>query len=369
MIDHLNTLQDLCKKERYRVAVALSGGIDSTASAIILKEKGYEVIGLSMYTYDSSLGLPSGIKACFGPLQEENIEYVRYVCKRLGILLHIVDLRKEFRELVIEYFRREYLSGRTPNPCVRCNEKIKFDLLFKRAKEKIEVDLFATGHHARIERKGERYCLRKAYDKRKDQSYFLYRLRQDQLSKIIFPAGGYKKDQLRNIVSSYGIEIRRESQDFISGRSYDVLFKKDEIRKGPILDKDGNIIGRHKGIIYYTVGQRRGIGISSKRPLYVIEIDAKRNSIVVGHKEDTYSKGLIAREVNLICPDISFPAKAKVKIRQQHREADAVLYPIKNGIKVTFEDKQMAVTPGQSAVFYKEDTVLGGGIIESPIRE
>jgi len=368
MIDHLNTLQDLCKRGKYRVAIALSGGVDSTASAIILKEKGYEVIGLSMYTYDSSLGLPSGLKACFGPLQEENIEHVRYICKKIGIPFYVIDLRKEFRDLVIEYFRREYLSGRTPNPCVRCNERIKFDLLFKRAKEQVEVDFFATGHHARIEKKGERCCLRKAYDKKKDQSYFLYRLRQKQLSKIIFPAGEYKKDQLRDIVRSYGIEIRRESQDFIKG-SYDVLFRKDEIKEGPILDKDGNLIGRHKGIIYYTVGQRKGIGISSKRPLYVIEIDPKRNSITVGHKEDTYSKGLIAKEVNFICSNISFPLKAKVKIRQQHKEADAVLYSIKNGIKVMFEDEQMAITPGQSAVFYKEDIVLGGGIIDSPIRE
>ncbi len=365
MTGPLNTLQDLCRKERYKVAVALSGGIDSTASALILKNRGYNVIGISMRIQSLSFHLPTDIKACFGPSEEERIEHTKALCKKLEIPFYLIDLRKEFEETVLQYFRNEYLSGRTPNPCVICNERIKFGSLVKKAEQKgIEFDLFATGHHARIERKEDRYCLKKGKDKNKDQSYFLYRLTQKQLSKTVFPAGDFYKHELKDMIKACGIEIRKESQDFISQGSYDVLFKRDEIRKGRILTKEGKPVGTHRGIIYYTIGQRRGLGISSSQPLYVIKIDAKKNEIIVGYKEDTYSKEMMVKDINLVSIEkISSPLRAKVRIRQQHKEAWATLYPVSDGIKVVFDEPQMAITPGQSAVFYREGVVLGGGII------
>ena len=375
MIGPLNILPNLYNKEGYKnkkIAIALSGGIDSTASAILLKKEGFDVIGLCMQLHDHSWGLPTSLKACFGPLESERIKQTRLICQKLGIPLYVIDLREDFKRYVIGYFKNKYLSGKTPNPCVRCNFRIKFDLLQKRAEENgIQFDLFATGHHARVERKGERYILKKGYDRSKDQSYFLYALKQEQLSRVQFPAGTHKKEELRKIVSSLGlgIENSRESQDFISGRSYSILFDRREIREGPIVDKWGKRLGTHKGIIHYTIGQRKGLGIASSRPLYVIEIDAESNTIVVGSKEDLMSEGLVVEDLNFIAIDsIDSPVRAKVKIRQQHKAAEATLYPIKKRIKVIFDKPQMAVTPGQSAVFYQKDVVLGGGIIESPIK-
>ncbi len=364
-----NTLQDSCKREKYKVAIALSGGIDSTASALILKQRGYSIVGLLMQIQNKSFRLPKDIKACFGPVEEERIERTKLLCKKLEIPFYIIDLRKEFEDIVLQYFRKEYLSGRTPNPCVICNERIKFGFLIQKAEQKgIEFDLFATGHHARVEKKGHRYCLKKGKDKNKDQSYFLYRLNQSQLSRTIFPAGDFYKRELKEMIKTYGIEIREESQDFISHGSYSVLFRKDEVKKGYILNKEGKILGKHKGIIHYTVGQRKGLGISSSRPLYVIKINAQKNEIIVGYKEDTYSKEMKVKDINLVSADrMDSPFRAKVKIRQQHKEACASLYPVSDGIKVIFDEPQMAITPGQSAVFYKEDMVLGGGIIESSV--
>jgi len=351
-------------KGKYKVAVAMSGGVDSTAAAIILKEKGYEVIGLFMKLYDRSF--PS-VRACFGP-DEERIERVERICRILKIPLYVIDLSDKFKKYVIEYFRKEYLSGRTPNPCIRCNSKVKFGFLVEEAKKRLEFEIFSTGHHVRVEKKKGRYLLKKAHDTSKDQSYFLYALSQDQLSFSVFPAGDYLKEDLRKLVASYGIEPIKESQDFISGKSYSILFKKEEMKEGIIVDKGGRVLGRHRGIVNYTIGQRRGLGISSSRPLYVIDIDPEKNRIVVGHKEELFSKGLIAKKVNLVSiPEIRKPIRAMVKIRQQHKEAPATLYPEKDAVKVIFDKPQMAVTPGQSAVFYDGDMVIGGGVIESKI--
>lgn len=352
------------------VAVGMSGGVDSSVAAALLKESGYHVIGLSMEIFDGSVAVKDSNKhACYGPDEKEDIESAASICKKLGMEFHIIDLRKEYRRHVIDYFRRNYLEGNTPNPCVVCNHRVKFGFLLDKAREAgVEFDFFATGHYARTEESGGRFLLKRAADLSKDQSYFLYALTPEQLSRTLFPLGEYTKQQVRVMARSLGLESadRRESQDFISGGDYSPLFREEEIREGDIVDEKGTVLGKHRGIIYYTVGQRRGLGIASGRPLYVTRIDAQNERIVVGRKADLASEGLIARDVNLIALDrVDRPYKVKAKIRQKHREAGATIFPYENNrVKLVFEEPQMAVTPGQSAVFYSGDTVLGGGIIE-----
>ena len=355
------------------VAVGMSGGVDSSVAAALLKENGYDVIGLSMEIFDGSVTVKdSNRHACYGPDEKEDMETAASICKKLGMEFHIIDLRKEYRRYVIDYFRKNYLEGNTPNPCVVCNHRLKFGFLLEKAREAgVEFQFFATGHYARIENSGGRFLLKRATDLSKDQSYFLYALTSEQLSHTLFPLGEYTKREVRAMARSLGLESadRRESQDFISGGDYSPLFREEEVREGEIVDENGTILGKHRGIIYYTVGQRRGLGIASDKPLYVTTIDAQDNRIVVGRKSDLASEGLIARDVNLIALDrIDRPYKVKAKIRLKHREADATIFPHdRDKLRLLFDEPQMAVTPGQSAVFYSGDTVLGGGIIESVV--
>jgi tRNA-specific 2-thiouridylase len=352
------------------VAVGMSGGVDSSVAAALLKESGYEVIGLSMEIFDGSVTVKdSNRHACYGPDEKEDIETAASICEKLGMEFHIIDLRKEYRRYVIDYFRKNYLEGNTPNPCVVCNHRLKFGFLLEKAREAgVEFQFFGTGHYARIEDSGGRFLLKRATDLSKDQSYFLYALTSEQLSHTLFPLGEYTKPEVRAMARSLGLESadRRESQDFISGGDYSPLFREEEVKEGEIVDEHGTILGKHRGIIYYTVGQRRGLGIASEQPLYVTTIDAQDNRIVVGRKSDLASEGLIARDVNLIAVDrIDRPYKVKAKIRLKHKEADATIFPHDRGkLRLLFDEPQMAVTPGQSAVFYSGDTVLGGGIIE-----
>jgi tRNA-specific 2-thiouridylase len=352
------------------VAVGMSGGVDSSVAAALLKENGYDVIGLSMEIFDGSVTVKeSNRHACYGPDEKEDIKTAASICKKLGMEFHVIDLRKEYRRYVIDYFRKNYLEGNTPNPCIVCNHRLKFGFLLEKAREAgVEFQFFATGHYARIEDSGGRFLLKRATDLSKDQSYFLYALTPDQLSHTLFPLGGYTKREVRAMARSLGLESadRRESQDFISGGDYSPLFREEEVKEGEIVDENGTILGKHRGIIYYTVGQRRGLGIASEQPLYVTGIDAQDNRIVVGRKSDLASEGLIARDVNLIALDrIDRPYKVQAKIRLKHREADATIFSHNKGkLRLLFDEPQMAVTPGQSAVFYSGDTVLGGGIIE-----
>lgn len=357
-----------------KVAIALSGGVDSSVAAAMLKEKGFEVVGITMEIFDGSIVVQEAQNhACYGPGEKEDVEAAASICKKLAIPFFVIDLKKEYRDHVIDYFKKEYLAGRTPNPCVVCNKKLKFGFLAEKAKAAgVDFDFFATGHYARAVRSKGRFLLKKAVDLSKDQTYFLYRLTPDQLSSILFPLGAYTKQQVRKIARSLGFETahRPESQDFIAGGDYSTLFNKDEIDEGDIVDDQGNILGRHRGIIYYTVGQRRGLGIASHRRLYVMKIDTANNRVVVGGRESIFSEGLIATDLNFIAVErLRRPYKVKAKIRFRHQEADATVSPLNNDkMKILFSQPQMSVAPGQSAVLYLEDSVFGGGVIEQAIQ-
>jgi tRNA-specific 2-thiouridylase len=353
-----------------RVAVGLSGGVDSSVAAALVKEMGYEVLGLTMEIYDPAVTLhEAGRHACYGPGEKEDVEVAERVCRNLGVPFHLIDLRQEYRNHVIEYFRREYLEGKTPNPCVVCNQKLKFGFLLEKARAAgLDFDYFATGHYARVTGSGQRFLLQRALDTSKDQTYFLYGLTQEQLSRILFPLGAYTKDRVRQMARTLNLETaeRRESQDFIAGGDYLPLFNQEEVRAGEILDQSGKVLGKHRGIMRYTIGQRRGLGIASSRPFYVVRIDARNNQVVVSH-EEPFSRGVIVTGLNLIALEaIEQPLQVEAKIRLQHRAAPATVFPPENGMtRIIFQKPQPSVTPGQSAVLYSGDIVYGGGVIQS----
>ena len=359
-------------KINIKVAVGLSGGVDSSVAAALLCKQGYDVCGITMEIYDGSVPLNRSAKhACYGPGEKEDVESAAAICEKLQIPFQAIDLRQEYKHNVIDYFRNEYLKGKTPNPCVVCNQKLKFGFLLEKAREAgCDFDYFATGHYARIVKTGDRFLLKRAADRRKDQTYFLYGLTPQQLARSMFPLGDHTKQQVRDMARSLGLQTaeREESQDFIDGGDYSILFSEDEIKAGEVVDEKGQALGEHRGIIHYTIGQRRGLGIASHQPLYVSRIDAANNRLVVSHKAHR-SKGLIATEVNLIAVDrIEQPLPVQVKIRLRHKETDATLYPMDGDqIRILFKKPQMSVTPGQSAVIYAGDTVLGGGIISTAL--
>lgn len=347
-----------------RVVVAMSGGVDSSVAAALLQRKGYEVIGMTMCFSlpDSSRKRPN----CCGL---SGIEDARRVAQKLGIRHYVVPMQKHLEELVIKDFCREYLSGRTPNPCVRCNQYLKFEILLKKALS-LGATYLATGHYARIVKCGNSYQLKKAKDLSKDQSYFLYRLNQEQLKRIIFPLGIYTKTQVRGLARKFDLAVSEKpgSQDvcFIPDSDYHKFLKSKlgrEIKPGPIKDAKGDIIGTHKGIAYYTIGQRGGLGIARGYPVHVTSIDPEDNSISVGRREDTLNSELLLREVSFINKPAKNKIAPRVRIRYNHKETKADIRISKDSAQVIFRHSQFAVTPGQSAVFYDKDRVIGGGII------
>ena len=352
-----------------KVAVAMSGGVDSSVTAALLKEQGYEVSGVTMKIWGGEAFLKKRMRyGCYGPGEEEDTEDARKVAQILGIPFYVFDLRQEYKTEVLDYFCHEYLSGRTPNPCLRCNHKIKFDALLRKIQDSgIEFDYFATGHYAQVEynKSKHRYLLKKARDLTKDQSYFISSLSQNQLSCSLFPIGNYTKEEVRKMASDFRLDVdnKLESQDFTP---WDYSFLIETAPPGQILDKQGNILGEHRGIPFYTIGQRKGLGISAKEPLYVTDIDREKNAILVGSKEEVYRDELIASGLNWIAvEELKQPIRVKAKIRYRHKEAEAAITPL-NGDKVyvKFKEPQMAITPGQAVVFYDGDIVVGGGTIE-----
>ncbi len=350
-----------------KVLVGMSGGVDSSVASVILKDKGYEVIGVTMQIWLARE--TSSFKTC---CSLASIEDARRVAEEIGIPHHIIDMRDIFIENVIDNFCNEYSSGRTPNPCIRCNQFVKFDYLWEKAKE-LGADLISTGHYARIEKdhRSGRHLLKKGDDHKKDQSYVLYVMTRDHLSHTVFPLGGLRKEETRKIAKDLGLSVamKSESQEicFIPGDDYPnflINIVCDKISPGPILDKEKKILGQHRGLPFYTIGQRKGLGIAHAKPLYVVSIDKDSNALIVGGEEDCYSSEFVIKDLNWIALDnLQEAQKAKVKIRSTMKEEDAVIKPLNGDVHVKFDSPQRAITPGQSAVFYEGDVVLGGGII------
>ena len=352
-----------------RVVVAMSGGVDSSTTAWLLKQKGYEVIGATMCIgmMDKAQG---GLARC---CSLADIEDARRVALQLGIPFHVFHLKEEFEKEVVQYFCEEYAKGKTPNPCIFCNEKIKFGSFLRKALE-LEADFVATGHYARLDfdEKIGRYLLKKGVDQRKDQSYVLFSLTQDQFRHTLFPLGEFRKEEVRKRAHQLGLQVhdKPESQEicFIQESSYHSFLLervKESIEPGPIVDEEGNVLGKHKGIPFYTIGQRRGLRLAKGKPLYVIGIDREKNAIVVGKEAEVYRDTFFVDSINWIVPREMIPShQAQVKIRYNHPGSEASISPKgEDLLEVKFKSPQKAITPGQAAVFYDGETVLGGGWI------
>jgi tRNA-specific 2-thiouridylase len=356
-----------------KVIVGMSGGVDSSVAAALLVEKGYDVTGVIMKIWDESIMMgQTGKHACFGPDEKEDVEKAKEVCSALGIDLIEIDLKDEYKHTVLDYFASEYACGRTPNPCVRCNSKMKFGSMVDKVRELgIEFDAFATGHYVRVGFHPEfgGTVLMTAGVKKKDQSYFLYRLSRDQIEHVMFPLGSMTKDEVRTVAmeKNLGFEDVPESQDFIGGEYTSLLESKGP---GEIVDTEGGVLGEHNGIEQYTVGQRRGLGIAAGKPLYVVRIDAENNQVVVGFDDELYKEKLSAEDVNWLLPRMperdEFPIRCEAKIRSQQAAFPASVDALENGkLTISFAQPQRAVAPGQSVVLYQGDVVLGGGVIVS----
>jgi tRNA-specific 2-thiouridylase len=345
-----------------RVAVALSGGMDSSVAALLLKEAGHEVIGIHMHPCDSSRS-------------EYQAHQAERVCHTLNIPFYVVDLQKDFERYVVDYFCREYKRGRTPNPCIVCNQQIKFGFLLSQALS-LGADFLATGHYAQIEHSEDGYHLLKAADLTKDQSYFLYTLTQEKLRHLLFPLGSYTKTEAKQIAKREGLSIAfKPSQDicFISQKNYRAfLSQRFPSVPGDIVDTQGTILGQHQGIAFYTIGQRHGLGLASGKPLYIIRIEPEHNRIMLGDKRELYSQKVSAQKLNWVAGDLpTEPITITAKIRYKSKEAEAILFPTRHCEQgeaisdIWFPQPQKAVTPGQAIVFYQGNEILGGGIIES----
>ena len=361
-------------KSSKKVLLGMSGGIDSSVCAYLLKKEGYEVIGVTMLLWDEKNNLKPRYNgdACFSPNEKNDLNKAKKIAEKIGIEHVSVNLADAYKAAVLDNFKNEYLNAKTPNPCIICNEKIKFQAMLEAVKSMgIDFDCFATGHYARIVEKNGRYALARAADLTKDQSYFLYRLKQEQLRMLIFPLAQYTKSEIRKIDVQLGLHgaEQKESMDFYSGDYSDLL--DIEARDGNIVDKDNNIIGKHKGYWNYTIGQRRGLGVSSSKPLYVIDIDSEKNEVKLGDINDTLSYKIEAFDLSFMATCSDFEnLKAYAKVRSSSKPVECIA-SAKGGILcVEFPNGVFSPAKGQSVVLYDSDgVVLLGGIISKIYSE
>ena len=356
------------KLKRQKIVVAMSGGVDSSVAAALLKEAGdFEVIGVFMkfWLAPDKNGLEARWNRCCSPEAEKR---ARSVASKLGIPFYVLNFENEFKKKIVDYFLKGYKKGITPNPCVVCNKEIKFGLLLEKAHQ-LGAKFIATGHYARLEGGETGVKLIKSKDKNKDQSYFLWKLNQQQLKHVLFPVGGYTKTEVKKMAKKFKLPLSGvlESQEicFVRTRTNDFLRQYLKRKPGKIVNTKGKIIGEHQGLWFYTIGQRRGIKLA-QGPFYVVDKNSKKNLLIVSKDEkDLYKKEVILKKVNWLSGRApKLPIKIRAKIRHRHKPAEALIYKIQDAkYKLQFKKGQRAVTPGQSVVFYKRNQVLGGGLI------
>lgn len=363
---------------REKILVAMSGGVDSSVAAAILVQEGYDVIGITMQMWSGKSALESHTGHACAP--SHAILDAQRVADRLRIQHYVLKLEDVFEETIIENFVDQYRQGRTPNPCVRCNRFVKFSALLAEA-ERLGANRVATGHYARIiqNKTTGRWHLKRGLDHSKDQSYVLYRLTQEQLARILLPIGNLSKDETRRLATKLGLPVatKPDSQEicFLNGSDYRDFLRKlapEMVRPGPILDTDGNKLGEHKGIAFYTIGQRRGLGIARGEPLYVARIEPEQNAIIVGKESDLYHRKLLATDMNYVSiEEPTHPIAVTAKVRYNMKDSPALLSPIasKQWAYVTFEKPQRAIAPGQSVVCYDGEDLVGGGTIDQVVAD